>query len=138
MDNIKFLAYARTALKNLFQKPATTAYPYEEAVFPERMRGHIEIRTENCICCGLCMRSCPPGAIQVNRGEAVWTINRFDCVQCGSCVNVCPKQCLSMEAGYTKPQTEITSETFVIPGVAAQNAAKKEAALQKKKEEQNT
>ena len=79
----KLLPFAGTALKNLFSKPATTGYPFEEAHYPERMRGHVEIRVEDCISCGLCARSCPPGALQVDRAAGTWTINRFDCVQCG-------------------------------------------------------
>ena len=56
-----------------------------------------------------------PGALAVDRARGTWTINRFDCVQCGSCVNVCPKKCLFMRPGYTEPQAEKRSETFVKP-----------------------
>ena len=48
MNDTKIFAYARTAMKNLFHKPATTSYPFEPAQFPERMRGHIEIDTAIC------------------------------------------------------------------------------------------
>lgn len=119
MAAIKFFPYGHRAIKNLFSKPVTKNYPAEPAHFPERMRGHIEIKIEDCISCGLCARSCPPSALSVNRAEGTWTINRFDCVQCGSCVNVCPKKCLFMRPGYTKPQAEKRSETFVKPKEAA-------------------
>lgn len=115
MENFKVFVYARTALQNLFRKPATTAYPYQPAQFPERMRGHVEIDTQECISCGLCMRSCPPGAIRVDRASGTWTINRFDCVQCGSCVNQCPKKCLKLVPGYTRPGAEKKEETFKLP-----------------------
>ena len=111
----KLLPFAGTALKNLFSKPATTGYPFEEAHYPERMRGHVEIRVEDCISCGLCARSCPPGALQVDRAAGTWTINRFDCVQCGNCVNVCPKKCLAIVPGYTEPAAQKASETFTRP-----------------------
>ena len=102
-------------LKNLFSKPATVGYPFEPAHYPERMRGHVEIRIEDCISCGLCARNCPPGALKVDRAAGTWTINRFDCVQCGNCTNVCPKKCLSIVPGYTTPATKKASETFTRP-----------------------
>lgn len=111
----KAFPFAGTVLKNLFSKPATTGYPFEPAHYPARMRGHVEIRIEDCIGCGLCARSCPPGALQVDRAAGSWTIQRFDCVQCGNCVNVCPKKCLTMAPGYTAPAVQKSSETFTRP-----------------------
>ncbi|MDO4293826.1 MAG: 4Fe-4S dicluster domain-containing protein [Eubacteriales bacterium] len=115
LDKVKVFVYARAALKNLVSKPATVDYPAKPAEFPERMRGHIEISPWNCIGCGMCMRSCPPGAIRVDRAADTWSIERFDCVQCGSCVNVCPKKCLSLVSGYTAPGEKKRLETVMIP-----------------------
>ena len=115
LEDAKMLTFARTALKNLFSRPATVGYPYEPAKFPQRMRGHIEIQTENCIRCGLCMRSCPPGAIRVDKAAGTWTINRFDCIQCGSCAGACPKKCLSLVPGYTEPDYQKKEEVFYLP-----------------------
>ena len=108
----KLFPFAGTVIKNLFSKPCTTGYPFEPAQYPERMRGHVEICVEDCISCGLCAHSCPPGALQVDRAAGTWTINRFDCVQCGNCVNVCPKKCLAIVPGYTAPAAQKASETF--------------------------
>ena len=115
MRPTRIFPFAQTALQNLFRKPVTTAYPFAPAQYPERMRGHVEIDIENCISCGLCARSCPPGALTVDRAARTWTINRFDCVQCGSCVNSCPKKCLRLVPGYTTPDTAKHSETFTRP-----------------------
>ena len=114
--------FAGTVLKNLFSRPVTTGYPYAPAQFPARMRGHIEIDIASCIGCGLCARSCPPGALRVDRAAGSWTIDRFDCVQCGNCANVCPKKCLAMAPGYTTPAPQKASETFTRP--QAQDAKK--------------
>ena len=84
--------FAGTVLKNLFSKPATVGYPFEPAHYPERMRGHVEIRIEDCISCGLCARNCPPGALKVDRAAGTWTINRFDCVQCGNLHQCLPQK----------------------------------------------
>ena len=111
--------FAGTVLKNLFSKPATTGYPFEPAHYPDRMRGHVEIKIEDCISCGLCARSCPPGALKVDRAAGTWTIDRFDCVQCGSCVNVCPKKCLTIVPGYTAPAVQKGGETFTRPQAPA-------------------
>lgn len=115
MEEWKFLPFAHTALKNLFSKPVTTSYPFAPAQYPERMRGHVEIDIDACISCGLCARSCPPGAIAVDRAAGTWTIQRFDCIQCGNCANVCPKKCLHIRPGYTQPDIQKHSETFTRP-----------------------
>lgn len=115
MEKTRLFTLTGRVLKNLFRKPATVKYPDQPAEYPERMRGHVGIRIEECITCGLCMRSCPSQAIQVDRKAGTWTIDRFDCVQCGSCVNVCPKKCLTMEMRYTAPDVAKKSETYTKP-----------------------
>ena len=103
MKKTRMFTFAGRVIKNLFKKPATTQYPFEPAQYPERMRGHIRIEIENCISCGLCMRSCPSQAIRVDRKAGTWTIERFDCVQCGFCVATCPKKC--QESGNMDDRT---------------------------------
>ena len=76
MEKTKYFTFAGRILKNLFKKPATTQYPFEPADYPARMRGHVEIKIEDCITCGLCARACPSLAIQVDRKAGTWTISR--------------------------------------------------------------
>ena len=123
MEKTKMFTLAGRIVGNLFKKPATIQYPFEPVEFPERMRGHISIRIEDCITCGLCARACPSLAIQVDRKAGTWTISRFDCVQCGSCVLACPKKCLTMEKGYTEPDIMKKSETVVKPQEEKKEAA---------------
>ena len=42
MNDTKIFAYARTAMKNLFHKPATTSYPFEPAHFGGPGSGHLD------------------------------------------------------------------------------------------------
>lgn len=110
-----FLGFTKTIMKNLFSRPVTTSYPAKTRTYPERTRGHVEIRIEDCIMCGMCMRSCPPGAIEVKRNENIWEIDRFDCIQCGYCVEKCPKKCLSIVPGYAAPDSKKSVETVRKP-----------------------
>ena len=100
---MSIMPFTKQVMKNLFSKPATTQYPFVPKEYPERTRGHVDINKDQCILCGMCMRSCPPGAITVDRPGKTWTINRFDCIQCGYCVEKCPKKCLSITPGYQEP-----------------------------------
>ena len=98
-----FMDFTRTALKNLFSKPATRQYPQVPREYPARSRGHVEIDMETCILCGLCSRKCPYRAITVDRAAGTWSIDRMGCVQCADCTTGCPKHCLQMQPGYTPP-----------------------------------
>ncbi|XME02409.1 4Fe-4S dicluster domain-containing protein [Lachnospiraceae bacterium C1.1] len=109
---MSLMSFASTSLKNLFKKPVTTKYPFEPAVYPERSRGHIEIVIDDCIGCGMCVRSCPLGALRVDKIKGTWTINRFDCIACGYCVQKCPKKCLTMNPGYQTPDAVKTEAVY--------------------------
>ncbi len=112
---MNMMNFTKTVMKNLFSKPATRNYPAQPKAFFERTRGHVEIRIQDCIFCGLCSRKCPTGAITVERGEKSWSIERFGCIQCGYCVESCPKKCLSMLPPYPTPAAQKPTETYVQP-----------------------
>ena len=115
----KIMNFTGTVLKNLFSKQVTINYPAEPMEYPKRSRGHIEIDIDDCILCGLCSRSCPSGALTVDRAAGKWSIDRFDCVQCGYCVEKCPKSCLSIVPGYQEPLPNKTVDVFEKPVAAA-------------------
>ena len=137
MSSTSILNFTGTLIKNLMNKPVTKNYPEEPAVYPERTRGHIEIDIDQCISCGLCVRSCPPRCITVDKEAGTWTINRFDCIACGYCASKCPKKCLKLVPGYQKPGRVKEAATYRKSAEvmaeekrkAAEMAAKKEAAL---------
>lgn len=106
------MIFSKTALKNLFSKSATTAYPAVPAQFKERTRGHIEFDMDKCVLCTLCAKKCPTGAITVDRDEKLWAINRFDCVQCANCVNACRKGALAIVPGYIEPQAAKSIDSY--------------------------
>ena len=121
-----FMDFTRTALKNLFSKPATRQYPQVPREYPARSRGHVEIDMETCILCGLCSRKCPSGAITVDRAAGTWSIDRMGCVQCADCTTGCPKHCLQMQPGYTPPGPKKLVDVYQKP----QPEQKEEAAPQ--------
>ena len=121
-----FMDFTRTALKNLFSKPATRQYPQVPREYPARSRGHVEIDMETCILCGLCSRKCPSGAITVDRAAGIWSIDRMGCVQCADCTTGCPKHCLQMQPGYTPPGPKKLVDVYQKP----QPEQKEEAAPQ--------
>ncbi len=106
------LKFTKFALKNLFTKPATRAYPAVPARQTPRTRGAVQVNIDDCIFCGLCNRRCPADAIAVDRAAKSWTIKRMSCVQCGNCVQNCPKQCLTMEGAYPIAGAEKRDEVF--------------------------
>ena len=42
-----------------------------------------------CVACGVCMKTCPRGAISIDRG-CYAVIDREKCVGCGLCGKACP------------------------------------------------
>lgn len=110
---MNIMVFTKTALHNLFSKPATRPYPQKPREYPERARGHIGIDIDTCVFCGLCSKKCPTGAITVDRAGKSWSIERFGCIQCGYCVESCNKKSLSMRQDYTKPAASKSTDTFV-------------------------
>lgn len=82
------------ALTNMFSKPATINYPFEESPKNKEARGLILYEVEKCIFCLNCEVVCPPGAILFTQNresfEFTYHYNPYLCIYCGECVRACP------------------------------------------------
>jgi len=83
------------ALGNLFKKPVTVKYPFEQTYIPDDYRGVIHFEEDLCIWCRRCEMVCPPGAIVFSQdldGKQTYHYNRAVCIFCDECVRTCPKE----------------------------------------------
>ena len=108
-----FMKIGNMVMRSMGKKPATLMYPVIPREWKEHTRGRIEIEIDDCIFCGICGKKCPADAIAVSREDKRWTIERMNCIQCSCCVEVCPKKCLVNEPGYTSPDMEKITDSFV-------------------------
>jgi formate hydrogenlyase subunit 6/NADH:ubiquinone oxidoreductase subunit I len=114
---MSFFSFSKTIIGSFFSKPATRMYPFTVRQPYAATRGSIAIDVGKCILCGLCAKRCPSRAIVVNKAERRWDIDRLSCCTCAACVEVCPTKCLTMETGYTAPETTRPpfAKTFPVP-----------------------
>ncbi len=106
------------------EKPAPKAAPAPKAEAAAPAGGTAEgviLTAENCIACGICAKQCPVEAIEVDRQERTWSIDRDGCVSCGACTDKCPKKCIEIGTGAADGGVE----TFKVPD--KKPAPKKEA-----------
>lgn len=61
-------------------------------------------KTNVCLQCGKCMRTCKQGAITQN-AKGVYMINKKLCTGCGECVEVCPVKVM-----VKAPESPVTSK----------------------------
>lgn len=119
-----FSVINKTIMKSLFSKPATAMYPVIKNDFYPNTRGSVDMASiSNCTFCGICSKRCPAVAIEVNRADKKWEIDRSRCVMCNFCVQLCPKDCLTTQRQYTTPMTDKTGMKSTFYGeVIEQNA----------------
>ena len=60
-------------------------------------KGEIVFSARECTNCGICVDSCPQGAIELSRPER---IDREKCLRCGQCAGVCPGDGLRLIGRY--------------------------------------
>ena len=59
----------RHVFRQIFERPVTVLYPYEDRYYPKTTRGrHIHIR-QNCTACAQCVRACPTVAVRIDKSD---------------------------------------------------------------------
>ena len=59
--------------------------------YGRRVLGKLYVADRRCTACGLCVRNCPAGTIQMGGARPVW---RGNCQACNRCINLCPTQAI--------------------------------------------
>lgn len=68
-------------------------YPYKESIGSLQVTPKVDLST--CTLCGLCVSTCPGGAIAVDDDLA---IDISKCIFCCACIKTCPEEALSIDA----------------------------------------
>ncbi len=122
---MSYFRMAKLALKWAVSKPATYPYPFVPRQVIARSRGTLVFAKDKCVCCTVCRKKCPTGAIGVNRSQKKWAIDRLRCISCGYCVEVCPKGALSLSTNHGIPTVTKDQEIYQVetPAPAPKPAA---------------
>lgn len=87
-----------TPLERSYDSGATLAKQRKTDTLPPSERkaplGIVTVDVQRCEACGKCQKSCPAGAIMLDRKAAV--VNEQLCTACGACVEVCPTGALTL------------------------------------------
>ena len=55
----------------------------------ERTMAHPVIDADECICCGVCVDTCPTDTLELG-DECAVVANEDNCIACGQCMEACP------------------------------------------------
>jgi NADH-quinone oxidoreductase subunit I len=130
-------------------KVITQQYPEnrETLKLPKRSRSRIELVRDpatglfTCVGCGVCVKACPNGSIQVTRGKDPATkkpvlekfVYHFErCTVCGLCVDSCHTEALTMGRKFENAVYDSSQLTVLLnegaPNLAGGCGGKEEAA----------
>jgi len=120
-----YFRMAKLVLKWAVRKPATYPYPFAPRQVIALSRGTLVFAKDKCVCCTVCRKKCPTGAIGVNRSQKKWAIDRLRCISCGYCTEVCPKGALSLSTAHGIPTVTKDQEIYQVamPAPAPKPAA---------------
>jgi len=105
-----------TIIKNLFSRPATRRYPFQDIREPfPGYKGKIYWDVSKCDLCGDCARVCPAEAIEVSLENRQIKYDPFKCIYCGTCMQTCLPMAISQDKHYTKPAAAKAVETISVP-----------------------
>ncbi len=98
---MKLGAMLGDVIRSLFKKPITEYYPYQRKAAPERLRGKLLWNRDTCTGCGLCVKDCPAGALEVividkKAKKIVMNYDADQCIYCGQCTFSCRQGTLTM------------------------------------------
>ena len=136
--------FAKKAIAQLFSKPSCEMYPFTPSEAAPGYRGRIEYHPEKCLGCGMCVRVCAGGAIQmktepVEGGKKITlSFDMGSCTFCRMCADFCSTKSIVFSDDYhmiaTKEEDLIETGTHIkknpVPKTAAP-AAKTENAGEK-------
>ena len=77
--------------------------------------GQMQVDTENCTSCGLCVRNCPFKAWTMEEGGYPELKGEYECFSCGNCMVACPTDAISMVETYHVTEGFWATEPHPLP-----------------------
>lgn len=85
-------------------------------------RGHVEINSNECKGCGLCLEACPPRCLELARGLSSYGVHPAHyrgegCTGCGICFYCCPEPGAITVYRAAGPRPETRQEAVHAPAL---------------------